>query len=65
MKEEIQFTRKRLGETKIMVRFDNDDYRTVMKIAKVSKESMGQVVRAIVKNYLKAENTKTNVNKNA
>lgn len=50
---QLDFKTPRVGEKKIMVRFDGDDYRKIKAIAQENKESMGQIIRVVIKAYLK------------
>lgn len=54
----IEFKKKRIGEKKIMVRIDTDDYKQIKEISRRIKEPMGQIIRVIVKNYLKLNEVK-------
>lgn len=50
----MEFKKEKLSERKIMVRFDEGEYETIRRIAYVNHEGMGQIIRVIVRNYLKA-----------
>lgn len=48
----LDFKKSEIGNKRIMIRIEDENYKAVKKIAKENNQAMGQVIRIIIKNYL-------------